>query len=198
MTNFEHFAQVKASHSCMCHQQCYMQGKGTQFNKPRATFFQRRKELPWVGFEPTTLRSLGMSACEVYIIVLHTTTVLGFKYSSLSEDQIQGSQDLHSLSWITYHLLNITTLNYMTSVLDFHLQHSTHCSFVKQYIISIPETAFLSLYLPRLLILQSMQHRTKCSLMRFIFLSAQNWGKIHTYGGHKCTRLMFIVQCCDL
>ena len=39
-----------------------MQGKDTQFNKPRTTLFSKKKELPWVGFEPTTLCFQGMSA----------------------------------------------------------------------------------------------------------------------------------------
>ena len=37
----------------ICHQRGYKQGKGKQFNKPRATLFSKKKELPWVGFEPT-------------------------------------------------------------------------------------------------------------------------------------------------
>ena len=31
-----------------CHLQGYKQGKGTQFNKPTATLFSKKKELPWV------------------------------------------------------------------------------------------------------------------------------------------------------
>ena len=39
-----------------------IQGKRTQFSQPRATLFSKKKELLWVGFEPTTLRFPGMSA----------------------------------------------------------------------------------------------------------------------------------------
>ena len=46
----------------ICRQRGYKQGKGKQFNKPRATLFSKKKELSWVGFEPTTLCFLGISA----------------------------------------------------------------------------------------------------------------------------------------
>ena len=44
-----------------------MQGKGEQFNNPQNNYFFKEKELPWVGFEPTTLCFPGMSAFILYL-----------------------------------------------------------------------------------------------------------------------------------
>ena len=49
--------------NCMWHLRGYMQGKEAHNStSPQQPFFQRKKSCPWVGFEPTTLCSLGMSA----------------------------------------------------------------------------------------------------------------------------------------
>ena len=36
--------------------------KANNSTNPEQPFFSKKKELPWVGFEPATLRVLGMSA----------------------------------------------------------------------------------------------------------------------------------------
>ena len=38
--------------------------KANGSTNPEQPFFSKNKELPWVGFEPTTLRFLGMSALQ--------------------------------------------------------------------------------------------------------------------------------------
>ena len=53
----------------MCHQQGYLcKAKAHNSTALRATLF-RRKKLPWVGFEPTNLRSLGTSALPTHTMI---------------------------------------------------------------------------------------------------------------------------------
>ena len=53
------------------------QGKANKSTTPRTVLsFQRKEELPWVGFEPMTICSLGERSATTYLLPIHNTQVL--------------------------------------------------------------------------------------------------------------------------
>ena len=93
-----------------------MLGKGTQINNTQSINpFSKTKELPWVGFEPMTLCSLGMSALPTEDTTtwstsgsLHCISTYHYQHSYTCSDGLVCDEPFCEVISVSLHMSVIT------------------------------------------------------------------------------------------